>query len=144
MIVKIHNQTNVTANGTKTNGNCKPVYCITTGMVYASVADCAKAFGVNQSCVSYALLGRTKTVKGHRVCLLSKVTEHFDEITKCVTQINIKASHYDAIVAKQTAKQKAFETLELRKQEVRKAQDKLGMAMRLLEEAEKTVAQYNQ
>ena len=144
MIVKIHNQSNVNANGTKSNGNCKPVYCITTGMIYASVADCAKDLDVNQSTVSYALLGKLRTVKGKRVCFLSKITEHFDEITKCVTEINIKASHYDAIVERQNAKQRAYDTLAARKQSVAKLQEKLNHELYLLAEAEATVAQYNQ
>ena len=143
MIVKIHNQSNVSANGTKTNGNCKPVYCITTGMIYASVADAAKDLDVHLSTVSAAIRGKIKTCKGYRFCLLSKVTEHFDEITKCMTEINTKASHYDAIVEKQNAKQRAFDNLAARKQSVAKLQEKLNRELHLLAEAEATIAQYN-
>lgn len=142
MIVKIHNQANVNASGTKTSANCKPVYCITTGRIYASVADAAKDFDVNQSTVSRVIIGKTRTVKGNRLCYLSKVTEHFDEITECITKIHEKASHYDAIVAKQVAKQKAFDNLALRKQELDKAKIQLQKATQMFAEAQADAAQY--
>lgn len=142
MLIKMHNQTQITANGSKNNGNCKPVYCITTGMVYASVADAAKDFGVHQSTISWVITGKQKTCKGHKFCLLSKVTEHFDEITKCVTKINEKAKSYDAIVEKETAKQRAYENLAHRKMLVAKAQEKLNNEMALLAQAEAEVAKY--
>ena len=138
----MHNQTQINANGNKTNGNCKPVYCITTGMVYASVADAAKDFGVHQSTISWVVTGKQKTCKGHKFCLLSKVTEHFDEITKCVATINQKAKSYDAIVEKETAKQKAYENLAHRKMCLAKAQEQLDKEIALLDQAEAEVAKY--
>lgn len=142
MLIKVHNKTEITANGHRTNGNCKPVYCITTGMVYASVSDVAKDYGVREASVSYALAGNSRTCKGHRFCLLSKVTEHFEEITQCVTRINHKASCYDAILKKQQAKQKAYDALAQKQKAVAQLREKLNNEMALLAAAEAEVAKY--
>lgn len=49
----------------KINGRSKPVIDVTTGTIYASAAEAAKAFGVHHSAIGYAANGKIKTVKNH-------------------------------------------------------------------------------
>ena len=114
MTINIQNASTVNVNGTHTSKNCKAIYNITTGEFYASGLDTAKALGVDPGTVSAALNGRMRTVKGCRLCFLSRIMEHLEEIH---AQNRIRAERdsinaekiaaYDAIVAEQEAKRKA-------------------------------------
>lgn len=46
------------ANGTK-------IICVETGVIFHSICDAARKMGVNQSCISAALIGRQKTSAGY-------------------------------------------------------------------------------
>ena len=82
MTINIQNCANVTVLGHRENGNCKAIYNITTGEIYASVSDAAEILGVTPAAVSQCVLGVLKTCKGMRLCYLSKMTEHLEEITE--------------------------------------------------------------
>lgn len=114
MTINIQKCTNVTVNGTHNHTNCKPVYNITTGEFYASGLDIAEALGVNHASVSAALNGRVRTIKGCRVCFVSKIMEHLEEINEQnriraeQSRINAeKIAAYDALMAEQEEKRKA-------------------------------------
>lgn len=81
MTINIQKATNVNVTGHHSNKNCKAVYNITTGEIYASGLDAANALEIDPSCVSAALTGKSKTCKGMRLCLVSKIMEHLEEIT---------------------------------------------------------------
>lgn len=82
MTINIQNCSNVTVLGHRENGNCKAIYNITTGEIYASVSDAAEIIGVTPASVSQCVLGLTNTCKGMRLCYLSKMTEYIEEITE--------------------------------------------------------------
>jgi predicted regulator of amino acid metabolism with ACT domain len=82
MTINIQKCSNVTVIGHHDNGNCKAVYNITTGDVYASITDAAEILGVTKGSVSQCVLGITNTCKGMRLCYLSKMAEHLEEITE--------------------------------------------------------------
>lgn len=114
MIINITKCANVTVNGVHDHPNCKPVYNITTGEFFASGLDIANALGVTPETVSCALHNKIRTVKGCRLCFVSRILEHLEEINEQNRirtereRINAeKASAYDAIVAEQAAKRKA-------------------------------------
>lgn len=44
--------------------NSKPVKCIETGIVFASGLEASKQTGVNNTCISYACVGKQKTAGG--------------------------------------------------------------------------------
>ena len=114
MTINIQKCSNVTVNGIHNHTNCKSVYNITTGEFYASGLDIAEALGVSHASVSAALNGKVRTIKGCRVCFVSKIMEHLEEINEQnriraeQSRVNAeKASAYDAIVAEQEAKRRA-------------------------------------
>lgn len=119
MTINIQNATNVNVTGHRTSKNCKPVYCITTGEMYASATDAAEANGVCVSNISSALTGRTNVCCGKRFCYLSKMMEHLEEINQ-INRTNFeKAAAYDAIMAERRAKEEAEEAERRRKAEAR-------------------------
>lgn len=114
MTINIQNASTVNVNGTHNHTNCKPVYNITTGAFYASGLDIAKTLGVDPASVSSALNGKIRTVKGCRICFVSRIMEHLEEINE-QNRIRVerdrinaeKIAAYDAIVEEQEAKRKA-------------------------------------
>jgi hypothetical protein len=105
--INIQNESFIKAHGVHARKNHKPVLCITTGEIYASVLDAAEANGVSFSAMSLACCGRVKTCKGKRFCFVANVTEHLDEIAECMRIREAKAKAYEEIYAKQEAVRKA-------------------------------------
>ena len=97
MTINIQKCSNVTVNGTHKSRNCKAVYNITTGQIYASVVDAANALNVSQGAVSFALDDENiRTCKGMRLCFLSKMMEHLEEINQANIVRMEKVAAYDA------------------------------------------------
>ena len=110
-MTKIHIQQEsfIKAHGVHTRRNHKPVLCITTGEIYASVLDAAEVNGVSYSAMSLACCGKSVKCKGKRFCFVANVTEHLDEIAECIRIREAKVKAYDEIYAKQEAVRKAKE-----------------------------------
>jgi hypothetical protein len=136
MTINIRRATNVTAVGHHINGNCKPVFCITDGAVYASVTDAAEKTGSTVGTMSAAVTGKIKTCKGKRYCFIAGVMEHLDEISKNIKVRNEKISAYDAMIAEQNAKKEAQENLAKHKAKCEELRVKLEKEMELLQKAE--------
>jgi hypothetical protein len=136
MTINIQKASTVNVTGHHNNKNCKAVYNITTGEIYASGIDAANALGVDPASVSGALTGKSKTCKGMRLCLVSKMIEHLGEITEQNRIRNAKIEAYDTMIAEQTAKQKAQESLEKHRAKCEELRAKLEKEMQLLNEAE--------
>jgi multidrug resistance efflux pump len=129
MTVNIQNCSNVTVVGKRTSKNCKAVYNITTGEIYASCLDAADAIGATLASVSNALNGKTNKCKGMRLCFVSKMMEHLEEINQSNRDRIAKVAAYDADVAHRNAVAKAQE-------DVQKREEKVAELRRKLEEAE--------
>jgi hypothetical protein len=136
MTINIQKASNVNVDGRHRNNNCKAVYNITTGEIYSSGLDAANALGIDPSCISAVLIGKSKTCKGMRFCFVSKIMEHLDEITE-QNRIRIaKVAAYDAMIAEQAAKQKAQENLAKHRAKCDELRAKLDKEMQLLQAAE--------
>jgi hypothetical protein len=143
MTINIQKCSNVTVNGTHFTKNSKPVYNITTGRFYASGLDLAKELGVDPSSVSGVLTGKCKTCKGMRLCFMSEIMEHLEEINEQnrrreeYDRINAeKIAAYDAIIAEQAAKKEAQEKLAKQKAKCEELRKKLEAEVQLLAEVE--------
>lgn len=136
MTINIKRAANVTVIGRHTNGNCKPVFCITDGAVYASVTDAAEKAGVYQGAMSSAVTGKIRTCKGKRYCFIADVMDHLDEISENLKIRNEKVAHYDAMIAEQNAKKEAQENLAKHKAKCEELRAKLEKEMELLQKAE--------
>lgn len=136
MTINIQNATNVNAIGHRNGKNCKAVYNITTGEIYTSGIDAANALDVDPSCVSGALTGKSKTCKGMRLCLVSRMMEYLEEITEQNRIRVAKVAAYDAMMAEQNAKKMAQENFTKHKARCEELQAKLEKEMQLMQEAE--------
>ena len=86
MTITIQNAKKMEAEGIHYTKNSKPVLCITTGKVYASVLDAAKALGVDKSCISRAVTGKNHKCKGMEFCLVKEANEHLDKISEKIAK----------------------------------------------------------
>ena len=125
MTINIQKCTNVTVIGHRDNGNCKAVYNITTGEIYASITDAAEIIGVTQGAVSQCVLGMTNTCKGMRLCYLSKMTEHLDEITEYNRIRYAKAKSYDEQVPHLSEIRKTRECIAKHKDKIAQNQERI-------------------
>lgn len=148
MTIVLSNKKEINAIGTHGNKNCKPVFCITTGEIFASVTDAAKANNVHISSVTGAMTGKSKTINGKRFCLLSKCAEHMDEISEAMQTRYTKSIAYDTIIARQEAVRKANETYDrarntvlAKKEALKKIQLKYTTAEVELRDAERMLAE---
>jgi hypothetical protein len=136
MNINIQQCSNVTVVGHRTSKNCKAVYNITTGEIYASCLDAADAIGSTLGAVSQTLNGKTNTCKGMRLCFVSKMMEHLEEITEVNRIRSEKVAAYDAIVAEQNAKKQAQENLVKHQANIEALRQKLEKEMQLMQEAQ--------
>lgn len=143
MTINLHNISNIKAIGNHYNGNCKPVICITTGEIFVSLTEAAKANSTTPCNMSMVITGKTKTCKGKRFCLVADVMDHIDEIAEVIRDKDIKAAKYDAEQERIRTKQKANEILEQRKAKYLKLQHEAEQAKKLLEDAEAEVNALN-
>ena len=77
--------------GKRTNGNCKPVLCITTGQIFASGYDAAEITGVHQSCISAVCRGKQKVANGMEFCFVHQAVENIDAIAACLAVDHVAA-----------------------------------------------------
>lgn len=136
MTITIQKASNLKVNGIRTNGNCKPVFCITTGEVYASSLDAAKAIGVQPSTLSWAISKGGKC-QGKKFCFISNIMAHLDEIAECNRIRETKVMAYDEINAKREAMRKATENYEKRRAKCEILRQKLEKEMALMADAER-------
>lgn len=128
MTINIQKCSNVTVNGHHNHKNCKPVYCIDTGEMYASTIDAANAEGVTQSAISGVLVGRYKTCNGKRFCFVSKMMEHLEEINEANRIRSEKVAAYDAEANRKNALARAEEDVKKWEAKVAELQEQLGRA----------------
>lgn len=125
MTITVQNASEIkNVRGELRNTNAKPVFCIDTGEVFASVTDAAIAANANPSTMSWCLTERQKTCKGKRYCYLSKVTEHLDEISECMREREIKVKAYDELVAQLKDAESTTKAIEVHNKPVFKATEK--------------------
>ena len=136
MTITVQNTSEVNAKGKQRNANAKPVFCIDTGEVYASMTDAAEAVGVSLPSMTQTISGKSKTCKGKRYCLVRDITEHIAEISECMRARENKINAYDEIMFRQQAQQRAMENYEKHKAACEKLAEKLENEKSLLAKAE--------
>lgn len=128
MTINIQKCSNVTVTGHRTSKNCKAVYNITTGEIYASCLDAADALNTTHGAISLTLNGKMKTCKGMRLCFVSKMMENLEEITEANRIRAEKVAAYDAEANRKNALAKAEEDVKKWEAKVAELQEQLGRA----------------
>lgn len=91
----------INAHGKKRTKAAKPVFCISTGEVYASATDAADANGVSVYAISTCCLGKVKTSCGKRWCYIKDIENYLEEIASNMQTRETKIKAYDEIMYKQ-------------------------------------------
>ena len=68
--------------------NAKPVLCIDTGLIYASLTDAADDVGVTVTALSSCLRGKTNSCKGMSWCFVKESANHIEDITGRIRRAN--------------------------------------------------------
>lgn len=68
--------------------NAKPVLCIDTGLIYASLTDAAEDVGVTVTALSSCLRGKTNSCKGMSWCFVKESANHIEDITGRIRRAN--------------------------------------------------------
>lgn len=137
MTINIQNASTVNVIGRHNGKNCKAIYNITTGEIYASGLDTATALGVDPGSVSAVLNGRAKTCKGMRLCFVSKMMEHLEEINEANRIRIAKVAAYDADIGRRSAIAKAQEKVDKHKENIKEFNRLLHEEAEMLVEAER-------
>lgn len=136
MTVNIQNASNVTVVGTHDHKNCKGVYCITTGEVYASVMDAAKANNMTQGAMSAAIAHGSVCRNGNKFCFVSRIIEHLDEIAVNNRARTMKVNAYDEVMARREVIRKAEDKLAKHRAKVEELRQMLNDEMELMADAD--------
>lgn len=131
MTITINNKSEINAKGNLSNGKCKPILCINDGEVYTSGVDAAKAYNIYPAEVSKICCGKKKSINGKRFCFVDKTTEHLDEITSYIREMNseradleAKAEAYDKLMAHKRFIAQMETELEATRQSIAEMQEK--------------------
>ena len=106
----------VNAQGKARRKHAKPVFCIDTGTVYTSVADAAIGLNSNSGDVSNCCNGKIKRVKGHRLCFVSDVPSHLNEISGTIKAKANELDKYSDVIAEQEYMKRRKERLDALKE----------------------------
>lgn len=153
--LKIQNAAYVNeANGIKRHRNAKPIMCVETGEIYASLTDAALAIGVSISYISNSI-PKGWRVKGNRYIYLSQINEHIGSIGTRINVVNkncadleFKANKVPALEqrnqeleaeAKRLRDEKVDMMIEIFKQMPPDAMDMFIEGMRLVRESRREV-----
>lgn len=121
------------AVGSHSNGNAKPVLCLTTNERFVSVIDAAEAYGIDKSGISAACRGKIKTYKGKKWCFVSDRDAHFNEILDTrpnYAELERKAAAWDKLIAELEKENKEKEK---RQAKIAKAEAKVEYCRRIVE-----------
>lgn len=135
--VTIQEEAHVTANGTRTNGNCDPCMCLDDGAIYASLVDAAEHYNLSPSQVSYACKVTGRTAGGYSFCKLSDLNQHLPELREAIN----KSKSYDLLVAKENSRKEMVAVINARQSEVDAIEAQMNDMARRLEEARASLEQ---
>ena len=137
MIINIQNASTINIIGTHTQTSRKEVYDIDTATFYASVSDIAEALDVTPGAISIALRKERNCIcKGHRICYVSRIIEHLDEINQINRARIDKIAAYEAHERKQQQIAKAEARLTAHKARIAELRDALAKEKALKAEAQ--------
>lgn len=129
--VTIQEEADVTANGTRTNGNCDPVMCISEGMYFASMTDAAEHYGVSQSQISYACKAVGRTAGGNTFCKISDLHMHLPELREAIN----KSKSYDLLVERENMRKEIVAKIDTKQEEVTAIEFKMNEMAKQLADA---------
>ena len=115
--------------------NAKPVLCIDTGLIYASLTDAAEDVGVTVTALSSCLRGKTNSCKGMSWCFVKESANHIEDITGRIRRANAEVEDVkDNMDALKEYRRYTKELFTLREKETKLKQE-LDEVARMIEQA---------
>lgn len=114
MKIELVKEATMQVKGVRTNGNCKPVVCVTTGEGFASVLDAAEHEGICYTAIANCCHGRTKTANG-KVWKFAKEGSCIDALAGTLQEKLALLEKYNDVIAEMEAKE--LEEKKLREEE---------------------------
>lgn len=137
--ITVQKEAKFEAHGTRDNGNCKSILCITDGMPFASMSDAAEYYGVNQSNISYACKEKGRTAAGKQFCKFEDLYLYIPEINDAIN----KKNKYTVLVEKENKRKELISNIKKCEETVRSAENMLIEAKQALEMAEIELANFD-
>lgn len=147
MTITIKNIATIHAEGTRNHGNCKEVFCKTTGKFYTSLSDAAHSVKGSVGTMSCAMKHRNGVYKGMKWCYVADIEAHLDDIATDIRENLEKVMVYDALM---TIKEKVKKEEAIRaeheakiadiRQQIEELQNELMHEMVLSTEAEARIS----
>jgi hypothetical protein len=136
--VTIQKEAVIEANGTRDNGNCKSVMCITDGKSFASMVDAAEHYGVATSQISYACKEKGRTAAGKQFCKFSDLYLYIPEISKAIND----QTAYDILLEKENTRKAMIANVSKLEEEAYAIELKMNEVKQALEQAKMELANF--
>lgn len=103
MTITIKNRAIINAEGIHTNGNCKEVFCKTTGKFYTSLSDAAHSVNGSVGTMCQAMKHKHGVYKGMKWCYVADIEANLDDIATDIRENLEKVMAYNELMAKKEA-----------------------------------------
>ena len=137
--VTLQKEATIEANGTRDNGNCKSVMCITDGKSFASMTDAAEHYGIATSQISYACSEKGRTAAGKQFCKFSDLYLYIPEISKAIND----QTAYDILLEKENARKAMKANIVQLEEEAYAIELKMNEVKQALEQAKMELANFD-
>lgn len=129
----INKEAKVNAQGKVNHKNAKPVFCMNTGIIYASVIDAAECTSSDAGDISRCCNGKVRHVKGSKYIFVNDIQSHLDELSNTIAKCN-------NIIAEREAEELRKREEERKQMEAKKRQETIAkLKDRLARETDKQV-----
>ena len=120
----INKEAKVNAQGKVNHKNAKPVFCMNTGIIYASVIDAAECTSSNAGDISRCCNGKARHVKGSKYIFVKDIPSHLDELSNTIAKCNNIIAEREEEERKQIETKKRQETIAKLKDRLARETDK--------------------
>ena len=120
----INKEAKVNAQGKVNHKNAKPVFCMNTGIIYASVIDAAECTSSDAGDISRCCNGKVRHVKGSKYIFVKDIPSHLDELSNTIAKCNNIIAEREEEERKQIETKKRQETIAKLKDRLARETDK--------------------
>ena len=120
----INKEAKVNAQGKVNHKNAQPVFCMNTGIIYASVIDAAECTSSDAGDISRCCNGKVRHVKGSKYIFVKDIPSHLDELSNTIAKCNNIIAEREEEERKQIETKKRQETIAKLKDRLARETDK--------------------
>jgi hypothetical protein len=137
--ITVQKEATFEANGSRDNGNCKSILCITDGIPFASMSDAAEHYGIAPSQISYACKEKGRTAVGKQFCKFEDLYLYIPEINDAIN----KKNEYGVLIERENKRKELLNNIKECESNVRSIEAMLIEAKQALEQASIALANFD-